>query len=70
MCPALASVASPFAAMRSASLIFLNDLVRNLVKYWVLVLALDSNNTSQQQAAQRRDDRCFSHRIFFLSQSK
>jgi hypothetical protein len=51
--------------LAGGSLIFLNDLVRNLVQYGVLVLALDSNNASQQNASQRHHDRFLSH--FFLS---
>ena len=34
-------------------LVFLNDLVRNLVQYRVLVLALDPNNDSQQNASSK-----------------
>jgi hypothetical protein len=35
----------------------------------VLGLSRDSNNARKQNASQRHDDRCFSHRIFSPSQS-
>jgi hypothetical protein len=49
-------------------LVFLNNLVGNLVQNRVLVLTLYSNNTGQQYATQRQDDRFLPHR-FSLSLS-
>jgi len=47
--------------MAARCLVFLNDLVGDLVQNRVLLLTLYSNNTGQQHAAQRQGDRFFPH---------